>query len=70
MNRDPEVYGPDAEEFSPDRHLNENGRLAPAPTDTHDERYCSLAMTQTHALINYHLQPCYIRFRAPTVHRS
>ncbi|EMD35209.1 hypothetical protein CERSUDRAFT_116679 [Gelatoporia subvermispora B] len=39
MNRDPEVYGPDAEDFNPSRHLDENGRLAPAPADTHDESH-------------------------------
>ncbi|OCH87846.1 cytochrome P450 [Obba rivulosa] len=37
MNRDPEVYGFDAEDFNPDRHLDEKGQLAPAPLDTHEE---------------------------------
>ncbi|KAF5372098.1 hypothetical protein D9758_005093 [Tetrapyrgos nigripes] len=27
LNHDPEIYGPDAEEFRPERHLDENGQL-------------------------------------------
>ncbi|KAF5372074.1 hypothetical protein D9758_005051 [Tetrapyrgos nigripes] len=27
LNHDPDVYGPDAEEFRPERHLDENGQL-------------------------------------------
>jgi len=37
MNSDPEVYGPDAHEFKPERHLNENGQLKPSPVETKDE---------------------------------
>ncbi|KAI0031184.1 cytochrome P450, partial [Vararia minispora EC-137] len=36
-NRDPAVYGADAEVFNPLRHLDEKGRLKPAPPETKDE---------------------------------
>ncbi|KAI0030137.1 cytochrome P450 [Vararia minispora EC-137] len=36
-NRDPAVYGADAEAFNPLRHLDEKGCLKPAPPDTKDE---------------------------------
>ncbi|KAJ7690176.1 cytochrome P450 [Mycena olivaceomarginata] len=36
---DPDVYGPDAEDFVPERHLNASGRLKPAFPDTKDERH-------------------------------
>ncbi|TDL15489.1 cytochrome P450 [Rickenella mellea] len=36
MNKDPDVYGPDAEHFNPSRHLDKNGQLAPAFADTKD----------------------------------
>ncbi|THU98256.1 cytochrome P450 [Dendrothele bispora CBS 962.96] len=34
MNRDKDVYGPDAEIFKPERHLDPDGNLASAPPDT------------------------------------
>lgn len=37
MNRDKSVYGPDADEFKPERFLNESGQLLPPLKDTHDE---------------------------------
>jgi cytochrome P450 len=40
-NRDPDVYGPDADAFNPSRHLDEMGRLKPAPPDTKDEGHVS-----------------------------
>jgi len=39
MNRDPEIYGPDADEFNPSRHLDEKGQLKPAPADTKEESH-------------------------------
>jgi len=41
MNGDPDVYGPDAHEFKPERHLDENGQLKPSPVDTKDEGHVS-----------------------------
>jgi len=40
MNRDPEVYGENAAQFDPARHLDGNGDIAPAP-DTKDEGHVS-----------------------------
>jgi len=37
MNWDPQVYGPDAEDFNPARYLNSQGQLTPAPADTKEE---------------------------------
>ncbi|KAI0027871.1 cytochrome P450, partial [Vararia minispora EC-137] len=34
---DPEVYGEDAAQFNPRRHLDEKGQLRPAPADTKNE---------------------------------
>ena len=39
LNRDPEIYGPDAEHFNPARHLDEKGQIAPAPADTKEESH-------------------------------
>lgn len=39
MNRDPEVYGKDAEQFNPSRHLDEKGQIKPAPADTKEESH-------------------------------
>ena len=36
-NHDPEIYGEDATQFNPARHLNSDGTLAPGPPDTQDE---------------------------------
>lgn len=41
MNRDPEVYGPDALEFNPSRHLTADGRFAKAPDHTKQEGHAS-----------------------------
>lgn len=41
MNRDPEIYGADAAEFNPARHLDERGGLAPAPVHTKEESHVS-----------------------------
>jgi Cytochrome P450 len=40
-NRDPAVYGDDAESFNPERFLDEHGRLIPGPQETHDEGHSS-----------------------------
>ncbi|KAF8987969.1 cytochrome P450 [Cyathus striatus] len=37
MNKDTRVYGPDADDFKPERHLDADGNLGPAPFGTHDE---------------------------------
>ncbi|KAK7021883.1 hypothetical protein VNI00_017172 [Paramarasmius palmivorus] len=34
MNKDKEIYGPDADEFNPGRHLGPDGKLALSPPDT------------------------------------
>ncbi|KAJ7780309.1 cytochrome P450 [Mycena maculata] len=39
LNHDPEVYGPNADEFVPERHLDSEGRLQPAFPDTKDESH-------------------------------
>lgn len=39
INRDPEIYGPDADKFNPSRHLDEKGQLKPAPADTKEESH-------------------------------
>jgi len=39
LNHDPDVYGPDADEFRPERHLDANGKLKPAVADTKDESH-------------------------------
>jgi len=36
-NQDPAIYGDDATQFDPSRHLNPDGTLAPSPPDTQDE---------------------------------
>ncbi|KAI9457602.1 cytochrome P450 [Lactarius psammicola] len=36
-NQDPAVYGDDATQFNPSRHLKPDGTLAPSPPDTQDE---------------------------------
>ncbi|KAK7449191.1 hypothetical protein VKT23_013337 [Stygiomarasmius scandens] len=38
LNRDPEIYGPDAAEFKPERHIVD-GKIAPAVEDTKDESH-------------------------------
>ncbi|KAK7443507.1 hypothetical protein VKT23_015679 [Stygiomarasmius scandens] len=39
LNRDPDVYGADADDFNPSRHLDSSGKLAPAVPDTKDENH-------------------------------
>jgi len=39
LNHDPDVYGPDAEDFRPDRHIDKNGKLKPATPETKDESH-------------------------------
>ncbi|THU96151.1 cytochrome P450 [Dendrothele bispora CBS 962.96] len=39
LNHDRDVYGADADDFNPDRHLDSNGKLKPAVPDTHDESH-------------------------------
>jgi cytochrome P450 len=41
MNRDPEVYGANAADFDPARHLDPNGGIAPGPPDTKEEGHVS-----------------------------
>lgn len=39
MNHDPDVYGADAHEFNPSRHLDTEGKIKPAPVDTKEESH-------------------------------
>jgi len=41
LNHDPDVYGPDAADFKPERHLNSAGTLKPSIADTKDENHVS-----------------------------
>ena len=41
LNRDPEIYGPDAEHFNPARHLDESGQIARGPVDTKEEGHAT-----------------------------
>ncbi|THH30755.1 hypothetical protein EUX98_g3424 [Antrodiella citrinella] len=37
INRDPDLWGPDADHFVPDRHIGPDGKLAPSFLDTKEE---------------------------------
>jgi hypothetical protein len=39
MNRDPDIYGADAHEFNPSRHLDSEGKIKPAVIDTKEESH-------------------------------
>ncbi|KAH9042035.1 cytochrome P450 [Lactarius pseudohatsudake] len=39
LNRDPDIYGEDAEHFNPARHLDSKGEIAPGPPDTKEESH-------------------------------
>ncbi|THU75931.1 cytochrome P450 [Dendrothele bispora CBS 962.96] len=39
LNRDPDIYGLDADHFNPSRHLDEKGQIAPGPPDTKEESH-------------------------------
>lgn len=41
LNRDPDIYGPDAAQFNPSRHLDKDGKLLPALADTKEESHVS-----------------------------
>ncbi|KAA1470676.1 cytochrome P450 [Dentipellis sp. KUC8613] len=41
INRDAKLYGPDAEEFNPARHLDDDGQVAPGPADMKEEGHVS-----------------------------
>jgi hypothetical protein len=42
MNRDPDIYGADAHEFNPSRHLDSEGKIKPALVDTKEESHSKL----------------------------
>ncbi|KAF7986079.1 hypothetical protein HWV62_41481 [Athelia sp. TMB] len=52
MNRDPEMYGADAEQFNPSRHLDEKGALKPAPVDTKEESHLTYGFGKRHIANN------------------
>ncbi|KZP21276.1 cytochrome P450 [Athelia psychrophila] len=60
MNRDPEIYGVDASQFNPSRHLDGSGALRPAPVDTKEESHltygfgkrCRLTIIKRHIANN------------------
>ena len=39
LNHDPDVYGADADDFRPGRHIDANGKLKPATPETKDESH-------------------------------
>ena len=39
MNRDPDIYGADAHEFNPSRHLDSEGKIKAALVDTKEESH-------------------------------
>ncbi|KAH7928996.1 cytochrome P450 [Leucogyrophana mollusca] len=41
ISRDEDLYGPDAREFNPSRHLDDTGNILPALYDTQDESHAS-----------------------------
>ncbi len=41
INRDPDLWGLDADKFKPERHIGLDGKLAPSPPDTKDEGHVS-----------------------------
>ena len=40
-NHDREIFGEDADQFRPERHLNEHGELIPGPIETYQSGYVS-----------------------------
>jgi cytochrome P450 len=42
MNRDPDIYGADAHEFNPSRHLDSEGKIKAALVDTKEECHSKL----------------------------
>jgi hypothetical protein len=42
MNRDPDVYGADAYEFNPSRHLDSEGKIKPDIGDMKEESHGKL----------------------------
>ena len=42
MNRDPDIYGADAHEFNPSRHLDSEGKIKTAIVDTKEESHSKL----------------------------
>ena len=51
LNHDPEIYGPDAEEFRPERHLD-GDKLKPALPDTKEENHVTYGFGRRCALFN------------------
>ncbi|KAK7047347.1 hypothetical protein VNI00_006578 [Paramarasmius palmivorus] len=60
LNHDPDVWGPDADDFKPERHLDDNGQLKPALRDTHEESHVTYGYGTSIAslLWAFDLSPC------------
>lgn len=63
LNHDPEVYGPDANDFNPARYLNDQGQLTSGPLGMKDDGHFSFGRS-----LNTHLFRCtlisYYRIRS------
>ena len=52
MNRDPDIYGADVNEFNPSRHLDSEGKIKPAIIDTKEESHGKLLVFPTFEVMN------------------
>ncbi|KIM36638.1 hypothetical protein M413DRAFT_20453 [Hebeloma cylindrosporum] len=56
LNHDPDVYGPDADDFRPGRHLDESGKLMPPTPETKDESHVSYGFGRRWAVFSLSLR--------------